>query len=238
MCNDNNGLQPTRGDNLHTLERAGLSAIPIVGGSTEEIFSAIIVPPMTRRRDDWIQEIVTRLEELEQMFDNLDLGSLSTNDVFITVITQATQSALRNHSAEKLSALRNAVLNSALPNGIDDEIQQIFIALVDSLTPLHLRILKFFDNPRAWGIRSGISFPNWSMGGPATALEYAIQELRGQRNLYDPIVKDLYNRGLNGIEQLHTTMSGHGILESRTTQLGKQFIRYISSPIDTKCDFT
>jgi hypothetical protein len=41
---------------------------------------------------------------------------LATNEAFVTVTMQASQGAIRNHQQAKLEALRNAVLNSALPN--------------------------------------------------------------------------------------------------------------------------
>jgi hypothetical protein len=40
------------GDIAHTSTKAGLSAIPLVGGPAAEIFAAIITPPLTKRRDE------------------------------------------------------------------------------------------------------------------------------------------------------------------------------------------
>jgi hypothetical protein len=70
---------------------------------------------------------------------------------------------------------------------------------------------------------------NLVMGGASTGLEIAFPELRDQRSVYDPIVQDLFNRGLVNLDKstLHAGMSAHGILESRTTDLGRKFLRYI-----------
>ena len=55
--------------------------------------------------------------------------------------------ALQYHQLEKLEAFRNAALNSASPGGPDDFEQETFIRYLDELTPLHLAVLSFFDDP-------------------------------------------------------------------------------------------
>jgi hypothetical protein len=47
----------TVGDAAHMMARAGLSAIPMIGGAGVELFSYLIVPPLTKRRDEWVQSI-------------------------------------------------------------------------------------------------------------------------------------------------------------------------------------
>jgi len=231
MCDEERRLQQTGGDTVHTVIRAGLSAIPVIGGPAAELFSAIITPPLSRRRDEWIQQIADGLRLLENQVEGFRIENLSENETFITIVMQASQAAIRNHQEEKLIALRNAVLNSALLNDLEVDLQQMFLIFVDSLTAWHLRILKFFEDPRGWGETHGITYPNWTMGGPSTVIEHSFPMLRGRRDFYDQIVKDLYSRGLLGIESLHVTMTGHGMFEPRVTPLGRQFLRYIESPI-------
>jgi hypothetical protein len=230
-------LKPTGGDVGHTIAKAGLASIPVVGGAAAEIFSAIIVPPLSKRRDKWIISIAEGLKELEDEVKGFKAEELSKNDTFITTVTHATQAAIRNHQAEKLEALRNAVLNSALPNPISEDIQLIFLNFIDTLTPCHLRVLKFFENPRAWGEKHGITYPDWYTGSTSVALEHTFPELSGKREFYDLLVKDLFSRGLMNTDSLHTTVTGRGMLDSHTTAMGQQFISFITSPIhDTDKD--
>ena len=59
----------------------------------------------------------------------------------MSVVLQATQAALRTHQAEKLEALRNAVLNVAAGKGPSDDMQMVFLSFIDSFrndTPLAL----------------------------------------------------------------------------------------------------
>lgn len=220
------------GDVAHTIARAGLSAIPVVGRSASVLFSELITPPLVRRRDKWIESIGEGLKKLEETVEDFNIEELKDNEMFITTVMHATQVAIRNHQKERLEALRAAVLNSTSPNAPEEDLQLMFLNWIDELTPWHLRILKFFEEPKAWPQKHGITLPNRPMGAPAHALEDAFPELRGQRDFYDQIIKDLYSKGLTHIESLHVTMTGQGMYASRTTEIGKQFIEFITSPIE------
>ena len=119
----------------------------------------------------------------------------------------------------KNAALRNAILNVAKGGAPEEAIQHIFLNLVDILTELHLRILRVFYAPAPP--------PGMRMGGLSSVLEHNIPELRGRRELYDQLWKDLYVRGLVNTEGLHTTMSGNGLTQKRTTELGDTFLTFI-----------
>jgi hypothetical protein len=69
------------------------------------------------------------------------------------------------------------------------------------------------------------------MGAPATLLEAMFPDLRGGREFYDQIVKDLYGRGLMTIESLHTMMTESGMYAKRTTMLADKFLTFIASPL-------
>ncbi len=230
---DSDLTKPKRGvgDTAHTLTKAGISAIPVVGGPAAELFSAIITPPLSKRREKWIESIVDRLKELESKVDEFSIESLAENDMFLTTVLHASQAAIRSHQDEKLEALRNATLNAALPNPPEEDLQLMFLDFVDRLTPWHIRMLKFLDNPQTWGDEHDITYPKWQMGAPSTVLEHAFPELRERRDFYDQVVKDLFSRGLLNTESLHTSMTEEGMFSKRTTAIGMQFIKFVTSPI-------
>ncbi len=220
-------------DYTHTGVKAGLSTAPIVGGPLAEFFATVIAPPLEKRRDAWLIEIYRRLKILEGTIEGFKIESLATNEIFISVLFQATSVAMRAHQKEKLEALTNAVTNSAFNPSIDENLQLIFLILIDRYIPWHLILLKFLDNPRLYGETLGIKYPQWSMGGTATVLEYTFDDLKGQRNFYDQIVKELFSNGLIDSDTfLHTTMTDQGMFSSRTTEMGKQFLKFIH---DSSC---
>jgi len=220
------------GDVIHAIAKAGISAIPIAGAPAAEIFALVVAPPLEKRRDKWIESIGEGLKELAQKVEGFKLEDLAKNEAFITTVTHASQAAVRNHQKEKLEALRNAVLNAALPNPLEQDMQLIFLTYVDTLTTWHLTILKFLDDPKEWGTKHGITYPDWSMGSINTALEHVFPDLRSKRETNDVFIRDLHSRGLTTTDSVHTTISGASILASRTTDMGKQFLTFISSPLE------
>lgn len=212
--------KPTAGDKVHALTKAGLSMIPVVGGPAVELFQNLVQPPLERRRKEWMEQIGEKLLSLEQ--NGLNLNDLQGNEQFMTAVMQASNAALRTHKAEKLAALRNAVINVASGQGPEETIQHLLLSFIDEFSEMHLRLLAFADTPRP---PAGIS-----AGGLGHVLEDNIPALRGQRGLYDQLWKDLYLRGLINMESLHVMMTGNGLSQSRSTELGKALLKFISKP--------
>lgn len=210
--------QRSKGDAAHALAKAGLSAIPVVGGPAVELFQYVVQPPLERRREAWMAEVGEKLRELE--IQGMKLEDLQTNERFVSAVMYASQVALRTHQRAKLDALRNAIIHVAKGQAPDEAIQHLFFNFVDSLTELHLQILRVFQLPAPP--------PSMSMGGLANVLEFNIPELRSRRDIYDQFWRDLYSRGLVNTEGLHVTMSGSGLAQKRTSGLGDAFLQFIA----------
>lgn len=223
-------LKENKKDYLYSTVKAGLSSIPLAGSVVGEFFSMIVSQPISKRRDEWLIRIKNELEELQSRFNGFDVNNLCNNEVFITVLMQASQIAIRNHQEEKLTALKNAVLNSAIEISIDENVQLMYVNYIDELTPWHIKILGFFKNPTEWFNKNNQSLPNIYMGAPSHILEEAFSELKSRREFYDLIIKDLHDKGLLNTESMHTMMTANGVFASRTTNLGMEFIKYISEP--------
>lgn len=208
------------GDVAHSVTKAGLSAIPVLGGAAVELFQNVVQPPLEKRRAEWMALVGEKLKELEEK--GLNLEALQENEQFISAAMYASQLALRTHQEEKLEALRNAVANIATGQAPEEAMQHIFLNFVDTLTELHIRILRLFQAPTPP--------PNMSMGGLSSVLEHNMPEMRGRRELYDQLWKDLYTRGLVNTDSMHTTMTGNGLGQKRTTGLGDAFLSFIKEP--------
>ena len=66
-------------------------------------------------------------------------------------------------------------------------------------------------------------------GSVAQMIEAAYPEIAARRDLLETIVNDLNAKGLGGPGgALYTVMSGSGPYEKRTTDLGDQFLGFIS----------
>lgn len=219
-------------DTAHALAKAGISAIPGIGGPAAELFSLVIAPPINKRRQEWMESVADALHELEKKTESFKIEDLSKNEAFVTCVMHATTAAIKNHQKEKLEALKNAVLNTALKRAPEDDVQLMFLEFVDTLTPWHLRLLKFFDGPQEWVEKHKIMMPSFSACGIGTIIENAFPELRGRRDFYDQLGKDLHARGLIGSPNFHVTGTFAGIFRRGTTDFGRSFIAFISPPLD------
>lgn len=221
----------TATDIAREVGRAIVSAIPAAGGPLQVAFENIFTSPIEKRKEAWLNQLADVIHEVQKRVSEITPEKLADNDAFVTVVMQASQVAIRNHQQEKLEALRNAVLNAALPNPPHEDEQMIFLRLIDQLTPWHLRILSALNDPIKWMERNNIENPGWSMGGASTVLEHCLPDLKGQRETYDQIVLDLQGQGMLGQGQfLHVMMTGSGMVGSRTTDRGRRFIKFISEP--------
>ena len=195
-----------------------------------ELFSAIVTPPLEKRRTKWMQEIGEALRQLEEKM-GIVLESLKENDQFIDIALEATQIALRTSTQEKREALKNTILNVALSNPPEESLQNLFLSLIDTLTVWHLKLLELFNDPQDYIQKHGLQSGNISMGAMSHLVENVFPGLRGRRDLYDLIWKDLYSRALVTTDGLHARMTGSGILAKRTTKIGILFLEFIKSPI-------
>ncbi len=208
----------TKGDAAHAVARGVLGIIPYAGSSAIELLNAVITPPLERRRQAWMTDIGERLEKLEA--DGFDIAALQKNEEFISTLLYASHLAIRTHHEEKLAALRNAVINTARNQAPEATLQQMFLDFVDSLTELHLQILKFFQNP-------GPSIGEMDLGGLGEVIEGAFPELKGKNAIYEQIGRDLNSRGLTAGVGFGGTMTGSGLAAKRTTDMGDRFLQFI-----------
>ncbi|MBD3672776.1 MAG: hypothetical protein HUJ26_04545 [Planctomycetaceae bacterium] len=219
------------GDTLHTLARAGVSSVPIVGGAANEFFQAVIVPPLRKRQAEWMEEIAGGIRDLEAR-QQCVMEELSENDAFLDTVLHASQTATRTANVDKRNALRNAVLNAALPNPPDESKQQLFIQFVDTLTVWHIRLLELLIDPLAWFERNNKQPVQINILGTLQKMILgAFPELQGEDDFIEQCVSDLQTRGLLTNFNYHTNMGGQGIYESRGTRLGQQFIDFVTAPM-------
>lgn len=218
----------TAGDVSHAVTKGVLGAIPIAGSLASELFGLILTPPLEKRRQNWMTEIGKKLQELEEK-TQIDLSSLATNEQFIDTVLVATSLALKTSETDKIIAFQNAILNTAMGECPDKTKGQIFLNLLDTFTVWHIKILHFIDNPAKWFENAGQTPPRLLMGSLSSVLKSAFPPLSGQQELLDVIWRDLHDNGLHNTGGLMTTMSGDGLLANRTTQLGKEFLRFIST---------
>ena len=222
MAESGIGKLPKReaSDVLHTLAKAGIAALPLAGGSLNELLSLVLVPSLEKRRDKWLDDMAEAFRVLEAKVEDFKVENLRGNEAFVSVVMHSSQIALRNHQKEKLEALRNAVLNAALPDAAEQDLQHMFLTFVDSFTPRHLRLLKCLDE-------SKVIYSEKDLDG-------FFPELKDQQDFYSQIIRDLHSCGLTTLlsPSDDTVVDRHRIFDQNVTDLGKKFLHFITSPFE------
>lgn len=226
-----NDFKNTSSDYAHSMVNVALSSLPIAGSFVSEIFNMVISTPLEKRKEKWMISIVERLEELQEKVNGFNVESLSQNELFISILNRTSQLAISNHQEEKVTALRNAVMNTALNIKIDENEQMMFLNLIDSMTPWHLKLIDYFDDPKERFRENNINPTEYMMGSPISPLVEFYPELVNKDDFINLLVKDLYNDGLLGIKDLNVTMTSNGLYERRLTEYGKRFLSFIKEPV-------
>jgi len=146
----------------------------------------------------------------------------------VTAVLEATRIAMRTHQEEKLEALRNMVINSALPNSLDDVKNSIFLGMIDTLTPLHIIVLKYLNYPASSFRATGGDPRNVGNGSLLQQLLAEYPRLKGQEALCNIAVADLHRAGLVRPDSLGGIIGGSGRVTPNTSPLGKEFLSMIS----------
>lgn len=215
-------------DNFGTGVKIGLGLVPGIGSTLSELINKSISLHVNARTSKWQESVVSCLEEIYQKFEGLPAG-LTENETFITALLHGAIAATRTHQEEKLEALRNAVVNSALPNAPSDDLQLMFLNYVDIFTPWHLRMLKFFDNPETT-IKQYKPNPKQPLD---MLLQDIFPQLKEEWEFCYLVIKDLTDRRFISLStmEMPLAISKEGFYSRYTTSLGQQFLNFVSSPI-------
>lgn len=221
------------GDYAHLAVKIGLGSLVPGGGAAAELFGALMSPPLERRKQVFIQDVVDRIAELEAAGRG-NFEDLPNNESFVTAVAQAVPIALRTHEQEKLEALRNAVCNSASGISITDVEQQIFLRYVDELSGTHIRVLQYgFDRVRP----RELDFGGWLDASPALIIGTVFPEFAGNEILSNRIWDDLVERSLVKWSTSSSAQRSASYWRDQwTTDFGNCFLQFIAAP-STDCPY-
>ena len=214
----------------------GISFVPVVGSALQVAFNEAAGRRLADRRTRWLNDLAEKVHMLDDQIG--DFAHLTSEDAFMDALTTAAQIADRTSRAEKLEVLRNAVVNSVMPDAPDLDAQQLFFDILDRFTATHMRMLKLFSDPPAWFERQGMAQPD-AVGGVDT-VEAGMPELAGRGDLINRYADALSIAGLidqtvSGGQYLSTNALAARLRPPRLTSLGKEFLAFVADP-ESKID--
>jgi hypothetical protein len=198
---------------------------PLLGGSIAEAVGYFGQREIDKRQSTFLDEVLRGLEDMQVQVSNL-------KESFWSTLLYAVDVTRRTHQQEKRDALKNAVLNAAKPTAPDDDLQHIFVKMVDDLTPLHLRLLEFFLHPEKFGldVPDPRAFHVLNPTKPRWVWDAIESRVAGaqRRDLVELCFSDMVNRGLMAYSSDPGPLQG-AILPWPTT-LAVEFMSFITSP--------
>lgn len=132
--------EETGKDVIHKFIKIGANIIPFVGGSIAETFNAIVTPPIEKRRNEWMEMVMEKLQEL-YVSDQNKLEEILNDEDFQSLLISSSINAFKTHQVEKKRRLRNGLLNT-IESGNLFELNQQFINFIDVLSLTHIDILN------------------------------------------------------------------------------------------------
>lgn len=213
-------------DHLRTVMDAGVAAVPVVGGSLQVLIDAVIAPSLEKRRDAWFRKVEQMLNELADR-QAFSVDALLGNDEFVSSLIHATRIAAGTHLEEKLDMLKNALKHLAVGDDLGEFMDRHMFGLVESLSPEHVVVLRYLSDPAGWYDTHAIPRSNSTLGSPRQVMDGANLPVGG--HVREIVLADLQQRGLADTGSLGTTMSGSGMWQAWSTDLGNQFLRFVTN---------
>lgn len=207
-------------DIAQAIVRAGVGAIPYGGAAATEILNLICTPSLEKRRDTWMYEVGNALLMLEEKL-GIVLESLEHNNYFIDTAIETTTIAFKTSNGEKREFLKNAILNSALPNPPEEALRQVFLSLIDTLTVWHFRLLEFMSQELTYR-----DIPDDEHR--FDVIKRSFPELREKKSFIEFIWNDLSSRGLVSTDRSDL----YGSVLYGATDVGDLFLSFVRSPIE------
>lgn len=210
---------------IHAIVKGAISTVPVAGSFLAEIVGILYRQPIDKRREEWLREVASALDEIREKQSELSPEKLAQDEEFITVLHRATESAVRTHEASKRRMLRNALICSALPNPPDLEKQLFFLRLVEELSLNQVLVLAFYADPKGWFARRNISPKEFNSAGREQAIEQAYPEIKNSPYFQELIISDLERRGLIG--RLSGMVTANSVYDPMTKPLGQEFLLFV-----------
>lgn len=216
----------TKEDVAHALLKGALGAVPYAGGILAETFGLLLATPFQRRLISFLEKVAERLNDYD-----VRLEDAVAKEEFVSAVRTAAETVLKTHDEMKRRFLVNAVVNIGIGTGsLTDDVQQIYLQLIDRLTPLHLRVMIAFQLPKNFFEMTATKHDSLKNVTYSDVVAIAVPELDGKNELIGLLCRDLYYAGLFDEQYMDKHLST-AARESRITSFGNDFLRFITDDL-------
>jgi hypothetical protein len=211
--------------------KAALSLVPVIGTLAAETLAHALEARQSERQYEFNVAVARALTTAHDQLDNVaTIEDIVGSDEFIAAVTRAQRAASETAGQVKRQRLAAAVANGGSWASFSASEREQFARLVIEFDELHVWLLHYFVDPKAWLQSRGLlaQHANLLMGGIdgplGTALGAPEDVWRG------PVVQaaaDLERAGLAAIP-LTTSMTSQGVFAPRTSDKGRRFLTFLN----------
>ena len=210
------------GEHILNILKAGLATAPFCGGIAS-LLNDYIPNAKMKRLEEFTQRLAADLLDVQDQVRESDL----LTDEFAFLLEKCFRGVAENYQAEKLEAFRCILVNAAVGSSLAEEEKEYYLNLVGTFSALHIRILTFLANPRAYLTAHGI--PEYAVrGGLPSIFRTAIPGV--EIEVVKSAFGDLYQYGLINTDKsmFNTMTAGEGLhlLGDRVTPHGRGFVAF------------
>jgi hypothetical protein len=213
-------------ENILNVFKAILSTAPFCGGIAS-LITDYIPSARAQRLEGFAAQTA---DDLRKLSERVDAEYIMTDD-FAFMFEKCFRGVAENPQQEKIDAFRGILVNSAIRKDYSEEEKEYFVNLVNSLSVLHIRILRFLHNPVDYLHATGIP-QDRIQGGFERFMPVAIPGVGV--SVIRSAFGDLYRFGLIKADQsIFSTMTsaqGMRLIEGIVSDLSERFIQFCISP--------
>jgi hypothetical protein len=211
---------------LVNILKAVLASTPFCGG-----IASLMTDYIPNAKFERIEKFTKQIaEDLIRLQDKVEETKIHT-DEFAFIFENCFRGVAENYQKDKIEAFRGILINSALGGEKAEDEKEYFLNLVNTLSALHIRILKFMAEPIEYLKENKIPQEN-IYGGFSQFFPVAIPGVNLE--VMKSAFGDLYQYGFINTDKsiFHTMTAGQGLnlLGNRVSDLGRNFIRFCITP--------
>ena len=197
-------------------------------GPSVEVIKLFAASPLAKRTSEFWTEFLDAYENLVGKVAGLDAAKLPDNPVFVSAVIQAQRIAQTTSDSDKRKILRNALLNIAVGDAPDEDIQTMFLQNIERFTPTHIKLFEFLSKPYHY-LEGKIDEMQQAQGvGVLKGIELVFPHLGKRPEYVKSLLLDLFNSGLIISANVDQAQPGQTL-----TNLGAEFQRFIMvGPLD------
>lgn len=220
-------------DALATVGGMALDAIPLLGPLAGRALDHALAARERERRHEFDTTIVGEIQRLAERTEAaITVADVVNSDEFLATLARTRREAAETASTSKRQRLARAAVAALDPNAPARAERESYLRLVTELDDLHIWLLAYFADPRAWLDRHGLlgTYENVASGNADGPLKHALGSLDIPfSESVEAALSDLERLDLASVSPrvLRPMVTTDAMFQGRLSTRGRAFLTYL-----------